>query len=121
MFSVQVSGILSVGSNRWSLSASIQFNIILATKSADRRLSTVKFLSEFHVPLKNQINQHVPVVFRSRQRDLDCCNCFFFFFRKASFYSFSKVVGKQDFRFCNSQQQRRTHHLNTHARLWDTT
>lgn len=75
-----MSGILSVGSNRWSLSASIRFNIILATKSADRRLSTVKFLSEFHVPLKNQINQHVPVVFRSRQRDLDCCDCFFFFF-----------------------------------------
>lgn len=65
--------------------------------------------------------------------DLPMCSCrfplasegsgflwFFFFFRKASCYSFSKVVGKQDFRFCNSQQQRRTHHINTHARLRNT-
>lgn len=72
-----MSGILSVGSNWSSLSASIRFNIILTTKSADRRLSTGNFLSKFHVPLKNQINQHVPVVFRSRQTDLDFWDFFF--------------------------------------------
>lgn len=64
--------------NWWSLSASIRFNIILTTKSADRRLSTVKFLSEFLSSFeKKQINQHVPVVFRWRQRDLDLCDFFF--------------------------------------------
>lgn len=41
--------------------------------------------------------------------------------RKASCYSFSKVVGKQDFRFCNSQRQQGTHDINTHARLYNTT